>query len=41
MGPRDTDGSEGNLCRSGVVGGVSQQPDKVGEWFQISIVNPR
>ncbi|XXY48828.1 hypothetical protein WME91_53375 [Sorangium sp. So ce269] len=41
MGPEDTDGSEGNLCRSGVVGGVSQQPDKAGEWFQISIVNPR
>ncbi|WP_437626656.1 hypothetical protein [Sorangium sp. So ce1151] len=41
MGPRDTDGSEGNLCRSGVVGGASQQPNKVGEWFQISIVNPR
>ncbi|WP_437931179.1 hypothetical protein WMF37_18780 [Sorangium sp. So ce291] len=41
MGPRDVDGSEGNLCQSGVVGGISQQSDKTGEWFQISIVNPR
>ncbi|WP_438040809.1 hypothetical protein [Sorangium sp. So ce128] len=41
MGPRDTNGAEGNLCGPGVVGGISQYSGKVGEWFQISIVNPR
>ncbi|HMV70217.1 MAG TPA: hypothetical protein PKA64_25475, partial [Myxococcota bacterium] len=38
MGPREVDGSEGNLCQSGVVGGTGSLPSKVGERFQVTIV---